>query len=477
MQRERLTPDRIRKFTCPPGVQQGFLWDTEAPRLAVRATAAGSKAFIFESKLNRRTLRVTIGDVRAWGIEEQRDPAGNVILPGARQEARRLQTLVDQGTDPREQKAERAAAMEARRAQDRSEEAPALVAWDTYMAARTARWSPRTLLDHQRLVDPGGRPKTRGRKKGEGDTTQPGILRALLAQPLRAIDKAAVRQFLQAEVDRPTQAGNAFVRLRAFLNWAAEQPEYSGQARVDACASRMARDELPRRMPKQDNLQREMLRPWFAAVRALPNPVHAAYLQALLLIGARREELAALRWEDCDFQWRTLRIADKVEGGRTVPMTPFVSALLLDLKRRNDTPPPEWRIIGGRRVRNDLKGWAPSPWVFSSPTAASGRLTEPRISHKRALDAAGLPDLSLHGLRRSFGSLAEWVETPVGIVAQIQGHAPSALAEKHYRVRPIDLLRMWHSKIEAWILAEAGLKQPAEKAAQPARVAPRGSRK
>jgi intergrase/recombinase len=51
--------------------------------------------------------------------------------------------------------------------------------------------------------------------------------------------------------------------------------------------------------------------------------------------------------------------------------------------------------------------------------------------------------------------LAEWTETPTGIVAQIMGHKPSATAEKHYRNRSIDLLRMWHEKIEAWILEQA----------------------
>ena len=68
------------------------------------------------------------------------------------------------------------------------------------------------------------------------------------------------------------------------------------------------------------------------------------------------------------------------------------------------------------------------------------------------------------GLRRSFGSLSEYVECPAGVVAQIQGHKPSATAEKHYRVRPLDLLRMWHTKIEGWILTEAGIAQPAEDA-------------
>ena len=51
---------------------------------------------------------------------------------------------------------------------------------------------------------------------------------------------------------------------------------------------------------------------------------------------------------------------------------------------------------------------------------------------------------------------------PVGVVAQIMGHKPSASAEKHYRRRPLDLLRQWHTKLEGWILAEAGIAQPVE---------------
>jgi hypothetical protein len=37
------------------------------------------------------------------------------------------------------------------------------------------------------------------------------------------------------------------------------------------------------------------------------------------------------------------------------------------------------------------------------------------------------------------------------------GHKPSATAEKHYKARPLDLLRLWHDRIEAWILKEGGI--------------------
>ena len=93
--------------------------------------------------------------------------------------------------------------------------------------------------------------------------------------------------------------------------------------------------------------------------------------------------------------------------------------------------------------------------MFSSPTSGTGCLTEPNTPHTRACRAAGLEGLTLHGLRRSFKSLTEWLEVPVGVVAQIQGHKPSATAEKHYTVRPLELLRLHHEKIEAWILEQA----------------------
>lgn len=425
MPRERLTPERIRTFVCSPEVQQAFLWDTEMPRLAVRATA-GSKSFVFQAVVAQKTIRVTIGDTRQRSLAD------------ARKEARRLAVLADQGIDPRQEKAERLARTEAARVEAARAETPAMDAWQAYVADRAPRWGEHHLLSHETVTKEGGLPRSRGRCAGQSETTQPGILRPLLALPLDQITRDRIRVWLKAEASRrPTHAALAFRLLRAFLNWCGDRPEYRHLAHVDACSSRLPRDELPKRNARDDCLQREQLPAWFAAVRQIGNPVIAAYLQALLLTGARREELAGIQWEDVDFQWRSLTIKDKVDGERTIPLTPYVAALLAALPRRNE-------------------------WVFSSPAAASGRLQEPRIQHNKALTLAGLPALSLHGLRRSFGTLAEWVECPAGVSAQIMGHKPSATAEKHYRVRPLDLLRMWHTKIEAWILEQAEIEQPAE---------------
>ena len=89
-ERQHLTVGTIDRLSCPPGKQQAFMRDSEVPALRVRVTAAGAKSFVFESKLNRQTIRRTIGDVRTWTIEQ------------ARAEARRLAVVLDGGQDPRE---------------------------------------------------------------------------------------------------------------------------------------------------------------------------------------------------------------------------------------------------------------------------------------------------------------------------------------------------------------------------------------
>jgi integrase len=275
---------------------------------------------------------------------------------------------------------------------------------------------------------------------------------------LSELSSERIAEWLAAESkERPTMSALSFRLLRGFVRWVDDMPVYKGIVPADAYKARDVRDVVPRVKAKDgDSLQREQLAVWFREVRLIANPVHSAYLQGLLLTGARREEWAGLRWEDVDFRWRSLVLDDKVEGtgGRTIPLTPYLATALMNLKRLNETPPGRRELA---RLKERGEGWTPSEWVFSSKTSVDGKIAEPRIAHNKALAAAGLPHVTLHGLRRSFGTLSEWVEVPVGVVAQIQGHKPSAIAEKHYRRRPLDLLRLWHDRIEAWMLEQAGI--------------------
>ncbi|MDN7881354.1 tyrosine-type recombinase/integrase [Burkholderia aenigmatica] len=438
MAKVNFTAGKIAAHTCPEGKSEAFLWDSGAPGLGLRANAGGTKRYVLQAKLRGSLVRISIGDPSAWSIEK------------ARVEARRLKTLLDSGVDPREQAAEQAAAYEARKAEAKRQDVTMREAWAAYLDANRSRWSERHLFDHENLAHAGGEP----RKRGKGVTVA-GPLAALMELKLSHLTAAVIASWLETEAQtRPTNAEQSYRKLRAFIRWCGDKPEYSGLIASNAYAARAVRAAVPRTKAKDDCLQREQLSAWFDAVHTLGNPVIATYLQALLITGARREEMAALRWTDVDFQWRSLSIADKVEGSRVIPLTPYLASILRELKRLNDTPP---NVRQMRDLTAKGEAWSPSPWVFASKKSADGKIAEPRIAHNQALTVAGLPHISLHGLRRSFGTLAEWVECPVGVVAQIQGHKPSAIAEKHYRRRPLDLLRMWHDKIEAWMLQQAGI--------------------
>jgi len=434
MKWESFTADRVAGFKCEPGKQQSIYWDGKMPGLGLRVTAAGSKSYIFETKLSGKTIRMTIGDSRTWGIGK------------AQAEASRLKVMTDQGIDPRQAIADKQAAKDAEDAAQREQEAREIVtvaeAWQNYVAERsTAKidgkpvWGERHKAHHAYFVQAGGVKRKRGTRPGESKKTRPGVLVPLMNKRLAALDADALTAWLDKETKQaPTTAAQAFRALRAFLTWCAKHKTYSAAVKVGACQTDDVKNRVPSpKIKKDDSLRKAQIKPWFEAVKKIGNPVIAAYLQGLLLTGARRNELAALKWADVDFQWKSLTIRDKVEGERTIPLTPYLEHLIVALPRRNE-------------------------FVFSSPAAKSGRIEEPRIQHVKALTAAALPALSLHGLRRSFGTLSEWVEVPAGIVAQIMGHKPSAIAEKHYIQRELDLLHLWHVKIESWILEQAGIE-------------------
>lgn len=421
MSRVNFTVQRVQLFACESDKSQSFLWDSDSPGLGLRATPNGNKKFIFQSKIAGLGIdpRISIGDASSWR------------LPEARAKAREYKVLADQGIDPRSAIASKRSSDDAANAALERKAARESVTlkevWPIYLAERQEKWGKRHYQNHENLAAAGGQIK----KKGKGLTVA-GPLASLMPTLLSDLTSDKIEGWLNHEAKtRPTNATQSFRILRTLIRWTEETPLYCGIVPTGAYSSRKVRDATPKNETRiGDSLQREQLELWFHGVRQINNQYRSAYLQALLLTGARRTELTELLWENVDFQWKQMIIGDKVEGERTIPLTPYLAHILNLLPRKNK-------------------------WVFYSARSASGHTEEPKDAHAKALAAVGLPHISIHGLRRSFGTLAEWVEIPVGVVAQINGHKPSALAEKHYRRRPIDMLRMWHEKIEAWILEEA----------------------
>jgi len=423
------TAGRVSAFKCHPEKQQAFLWDVTALGLGLRATPAGKPAYIFQSRYQDNTVRMTIGSPNAWSIEQ------------ARTKAKDLQRLIDDGKDPRDLKrnalADKAAEIIATAAKVETDKLAALTVgevWSAYIEERRTKWGALHYRDHIDKAKAGGLPS--GRRGGGKQLTKPGPLAALMPLALKDLNQATIEAWAAKEgKTRPSSARLAWRLLTVFLTWCSEQAAYADLLPAkNPAKTKRTREGLGKAGKKKDALQREQLAVWFSAVRDISNPHIATYLQAMLLTGARPGEILTMKWEGVNTKWKGLTMRDKINRvtcERTIPLTPFVAHLLAALPRRNE-------------------------WVFPSPTSAIGHIAKPNKPHTTACGVAGIDGLTLHGLRRSFKSASEWLDIPNGVRQNIMGHV-AASTDEDYTIRPLDLLRVHHEKIEAWILEQAGV--------------------
>ncbi len=456
--RVRLTAGRVDAFACPAGKAQAFLWDTEAPSLMLRVTPTGRKTFAFESRLHGATVRISIGTVKDWSLD------------AARKRAAELKQLIDRGEDPRELERAKVAQKAEQQAAQAAQAAEALTVgdlWPDYLETgkpkRRDSWKPRYLEDLKRMSDPGGKPK----KRGTG-TTRPGPIFPLLALALVDVTEDTLKDWHDTEARTSKhQAARALMMFRGFLRWCATKPAYRALVDKEAGRAPAILENLPSMKRRTDALEAAQVAGWWAGVEQLNNRTASVYLRALLLTGARREEMAGLKWADVDFQWRKLTIADKVEATRTIPLTPYLAQLLATLPRVNEWVFASTKALSmapiniKRRERDATQAGRTAPAGDVSTVSESGRMVDPRSQHAKALLSAGIEGLTIHGLRRSFSLLGEAAGAPAGAIAQVMGHKPSATAEG-YRPRSVDALRPFLAQIEAHVLRLAGVQFDAQ---------------
>lgn len=430
----KFTLASTKDLKCLAGKQQTLYWDTHIRGLGLRISQTGKKSFFFEKRLHGKTIRFPIGDIPFNKVQEL---------------AYDLQHKFALGIDPRQEREEKGLAhakvKEQMKTQADREKILVKDAWNDYIEyqkslmplkgiAKGKKWGERHLQDHLNMTQEGGTPHKRGKK-----VAVQGVLYPLLQLKLAEVSPAVLKDWLNKErVTRANSARQGFQMFRTFWNWCAKDNRYKSIASSLAVADDSLIAILPEKKSKKDGdvLRKNNIADWFTAVQKLSNKVISAYLQCLLITGARRGELIALKWSDVDFKAKTVWLKDKVKTeGRYIPLNLYMEQLIDALPRRND-------------------------YVFSSLEAKEGFITEPRIAHNQAISLAGIPHLSIHGLRRSFASLFIWAEQPDGAGARIQGHAPQSIRDKHYLNIPIELLAKWHDGYVAWLLTEAGIPLP-----------------
>ena len=348
-------------------------YDTEVTGLGVRVTKAGARSFV----LNYRTRtglerRLTIGAVKDWPLKL------------AREEARRLRRIVDQGGDP-------LAEREARRV------APTV-------ANLIERWRE----------DAAPKKRPRSRREDEGLIRQ-WILPVLGTKKVAEVKRSDIEKLHQkiSKTGTAVRANRVVALLSRLLNLA-----IGWEMRADNAASKIERnaEEARHRSLSGDELERLV-----TTLAAQRNQQAANIVLVLILTGARRGEVLAMRWDQLELQepasWTKPASATKQARLHRVPLNSEARGLLVDLK-----------LAASSKAAKT--GRALPPYVFAARTPA-GHITDIKHAWARLCREARISDLHLHDLRHTFASVLASDGYSLPLIGALLGHSQSSTTQRY----------------------------------------------
>lgn len=177
---------------------------------------------------------------------------------------------------------------------------------------------------------------------------------------------------------------------------------------------------------------------FFKALNEEPNQTLRDFFILLLLTGVRRSNLLAMRWEEINFPERFWHIED-TKNGESQNVTLTSEAIRILEKRKNNG----------------------SDYVFESTTSKSGHIEEPKSAWRRILTRAGIKDLRVHDLRRTFGSYQVAQNASLQIVGKSLNHK-SLQATRIYARLNMDPVRESVERGTQAILKAGGLAKQAD---------------
>lgn len=228
---------------------------------------------------------------------------------------------------------------------------------------------------------------------------------------ITADDVSKLMKALRAGHGAPT-ANRAFELLRAIYNQMIKSKLYDGP---NPCAGLPKYKESKRKR----FLKGEELPAFFTALAAVPEGAFKDYVHLSIYTGARRNNVLAMEWAHLDLHaglWNVPAAQSKNEDDMTVPLTERAIEIL---ERRREADPT------GR-------------FVFPADSA-SGHATPFKKPWRALLDAAGIPDIRIHDLRRTAGSWAAFAGASLPIIGASLGHksAQSTQVYAHLQSSPV----------------------------------------
>lgn len=174
-------------------------------------------------------------------------------------------------------------------------------------------------------------------------------------------------------IEHPTTANRVIAMASSLFGYAAEHRLFKGANPVQGIKKfpEIKRDRF---------LHSDELPAFFKSLTDEQNETLRDYFLISLLTGARRSNVQAMQWSHINLERGEWCIPITKNGdSQTVTLTPEVVEILRARQGCNPT------------------------WVFPG-TGTTGHIVEPKKAWKRVLERAGISNLRIHDLRRTFGS-------------------------------------------------------------------------
>ena len=348
---DNLIPDPKRK--------RYSIYDVTVPKLAVMVTEKGTKSFVVIKRTTTEPIKVTIGHYPDVSIQQARTQAISILKE------------IAEGKNPNEKK------------RKFRQEMTLEELFDMFME----RYSKRT------------------KKSWKYDEREiPKHLGCWFNRKISTITKPQVQK-LHEKISIENgiyQANRTLERLKSMYNRAIDW----GWEGTNPCNGIKKNKEVKRdRFLRPDELPR-----FFTALQNETNEVARNYLWMLLLTGARKTNVLAMRWDEIDFELQIWRIPDTKNGEPiNIPLTSLAVQLLSSIKHESE-------------------------WVFPSATSSTGHLQHPKKAWKRILNQAGIENLRIHDIRRTLGSYQAITGASLHIIGKSLGHKSSISTQIYARL-------------------------------------------
>jgi integrase len=393
----RLTPAAVRALTLPPATRERIYFDDDVAGFGVRVRAGGSKRYVVQYAIGGRTRRVVLGPVSA------------LDLSAARSAAKDLLARVRLGADPAGEKAAGRAAA----AETFGKILPA------FLARQRARLRSRSMTEVVRHLERHAKP--------------------LHVRPIATIDRRSVAALINAVAvaSGPTAAKHLRQSLSAFFRWAIGEGlvEASPVAFTNPPAARPPRSRLPN--------ERELPLIWRAASGT---DRYSTIIRLLMLVPARRSEIANLLWSEVDLDAATITLPP----GRTKNASPHVIML----------PRQAVAILAGLRRDGEMVFGGVDGRGFQHWHGAKRRL-DARITALN--DGIALEPWTLHDFRRACSTALHEMGVEHLVVEAILGHSAgqSKVAQVYNHAQYLERRRRAQQAWADFVLGLAEGKKPA----------------